>query len=85
VRELKTLGKIRHKEFWLRGNYRFILFDVMEKGSLHDVLHVLWPVPALDWFVGYDHLPKQKLSIQTFELIEIQTFLLNLYNNNILY
>ncbi|TVU05676.1 hypothetical protein EJB05_48849 [Eragrostis curvula] len=60
VRELKTLGKIRHrnlvklKEFWLRGNYGFILYDFMEKGSLHDVLHVIQPAPALDWCVRYD-------------------------------
>ncbi|TVU06256.1 hypothetical protein EJB05_49458 [Eragrostis curvula] len=60
VRELKTLGKIRHrnlvklKEFWLRGNYGFILYDFMEKGSLHDVVHVIQPAPALDWCVRYD-------------------------------
>ncbi|KAK3121834.1 hypothetical protein QOZ80_8BG0661540 [Eleusine coracana subsp. coracana] len=60
VRELKTLGKIRHrnlvklKEFWLRGNYGFILYDFMEKGSLHDVLHVVRPAPGLDWCVRYD-------------------------------
>jgi hypothetical protein len=51
------------------------MYDVMERGSLHDVLHVVWLVPVLDSCVRSYHLPKQKLSIQTFELIEIQTFL----------
>jgi serine/threonine protein kinase len=60
VRELKTLGKNRHrnlvklKEFWLRGNYGFILYDFMEKGSLNDVLHVVRPAQHLDWCVRYD-------------------------------
>jgi len=26
----------------------------MEKGSLHDVLHVIQPAPTLDWCVRYD-------------------------------
>jgi len=60
VRELKTLGKIKHrnliklKEFWFRRDNGFILYDFMEKGSLHDVLHVIQPAPTLDWCVRYD-------------------------------
>ncbi|PWZ54876.1 hypothetical protein Zm00014a_033568 [Zea mays] len=60
VRELKTLGEIKHrnliklKEFWLRSDNGFILYDFMEKGSLHDILHVIQPAPALDWCVRYD-------------------------------
>ncbi|AQK51873.1 Putative leucine-rich repeat receptor-like protein kinase family protein [Zea mays] len=60
VGELKTLGKIKHrnliklKESWLRNDNGFILYDFMEKGSLHDVLHVVQPAPALDWCVRYD-------------------------------
>uniref|UniRef100_A0A0A9D1D1 non-specific serine/threonine protein kinase n=1 Tax=Arundo donax TaxID=35708 RepID=A0A0A9D1D1_ARUDO len=60
IRELKTLGKIKHrnliklKEFWLRSDHGFILYDFMEKGSLHDVLHGIRPAPALDWCVRYD-------------------------------
>jgi len=60
VRELKTLGKIKQrnliklKEFWFSRDNGFILYDFMEKGSLHDVLHVIQPAPTLDWCVRYD-------------------------------
>jgi serine/threonine protein kinase len=60
IRELKTLGKIRHrnliklKEFWLRRECGFILYDFMENGSLYDVLHGIQPAPNLDWSVRYN-------------------------------
>lgn len=59
IRELKTLGKIRHrnliklKEFWLRGECGFILYDFMEYGSLYDVLHRI-RMPILDWSMRYN-------------------------------
>jgi serine/threonine protein kinase len=59
IRELKTLGKIRHrnliklKEFWLRGECGFILYDFMEHGSLYDVLHRTG-TPSLDWSARYN-------------------------------
>jgi len=31
-----------------------ILYDFMDKGSLHDVLHVIQPAPVLDWCVRYE-------------------------------
>lgn len=60
MRELKTIYKIKHrnlvklKEFWLRSDDGFILYDYMDKGSLHDVLHVIQPAPVLDWCVRYE-------------------------------
>ena len=60
MRELKTIYKIKHrnlvklKEFWLRSDNGFILYDFMDKGSLHDVLHVIQPAPVLDWCVRYE-------------------------------
>ncbi|KQJ98495.1 receptor-like protein kinase [Brachypodium distachyon] len=60
IRELKTLGKIRHrnliklKEFWLRSECGFILYDFMKHGSLYDVLHGVRPTPNLDWSVRYN-------------------------------
>uniref|UniRef100_A0A453QYL0 non-specific serine/threonine protein kinase n=1 Tax=Aegilops tauschii subsp. strangulata TaxID=200361 RepID=A0A453QYL0_AEGTS len=59
VRELKTLGKVRHrnliklKEFWVRGDSGFILYDFMEHGSLYDVLHRI-RTPSLDWSMRYN-------------------------------
>jgi hypothetical protein len=59
IRELKTLGKIRHrnliklKEFWLRGECGFILYDFMEHGSLYDVLHRIRML-SLDWSTRYN-------------------------------
>ncbi|KAB8108705.1 hypothetical protein EE612_044598 [Oryza sativa] len=59
MRELKTLGKIKHrnliklKEFWLRSEYGFMLYVYMEQGSLQDVLHGIQPPPSLDWSVRY--------------------------------
>uniref|UniRef100_A0ACD5Y6K3 Uncharacterized protein n=1 Tax=Avena sativa TaxID=4498 RepID=A0ACD5Y6K3_AVESA len=59
IRELKTLGKIRHrnliklKEFWLRGECGFILYDFMEHGSLYDVLHRTRTL-SLDWSARYN-------------------------------
>ncbi|CAL5012764.1 unnamed protein product [Urochloa decumbens] len=60
MRELKTIYKIKHrnlvklKEFWMRSDNGFILYDYMDKGSLHDVLHVIQPAPVLDWCVRYE-------------------------------
>lgn len=59
IRELKTLGKVRHrnliklKEFWVRGDSGFILYDFMEHGSLYDVLHGIG-TPSLDWSMRYN-------------------------------
>ncbi|CAI0440097.1 unnamed protein product [Linum tenue] len=45
MREIKTIGKIRHRnlikleDFWLRKEYGLLLYSYMENGSLYDVLH----------------------------------------------
>jgi tRNA A-37 threonylcarbamoyl transferase component Bud32 len=60
VRELQTLGKIRHRnlvkleDFWLRkDDYGLILYSYMQNGSLHDVLHEISPPRILEWSVRY--------------------------------
>ncbi|THU48544.1 hypothetical protein C4D60_Mb06t00070 [Musa balbisiana] len=59
VREIQTIGKIRHRnlvkleKFWLKKDYGLILYEYMENGSLHDVLHELNPAPVLEWKVRY--------------------------------
>nr|CAD1825567.1 unnamed protein product [Ananas comosus var. bracteatus] len=58
-REIRTLGRIRHRNlvkltnFWLRSDYGLILYEYMENGSLHDVLHEIEPTPVLEWKVRY--------------------------------
>ncbi|KAK1276941.1 Receptor-like protein kinase [Acorus gramineus] len=59
VREIQTVGKIRHRnlvrlvDFWVRTDYGLILYDYMENGSLHDVLHEIKPPPILLWEVRF--------------------------------
>ncbi|KAK1290153.1 Receptor-like protein kinase [Acorus calamus] len=59
VREIQTVGKIRHRnlvrlvDFWVRTDYGLILYDYMENGSLHDVLHEINPPPILLWEVRF--------------------------------
>lgn len=59
VSEIQTIGKIRHRnlvkleDFWLRKNYGLILYRYMPNGSLHDVLHEMNPLPALEWNARY--------------------------------
>ncbi|KAM0939246.1 putative protein kinase RLK-Pelle-LRR-XI-1 family [Dioscorea sansibarensis] len=59
VREIQTVGKIRHRnlvkvvDFWLRNDYGLILYEYMENGSLHDVLHEIKPPPVLEWNTRY--------------------------------
>ncbi|KAK9130190.1 hypothetical protein Sjap_010677 [Stephania japonica] len=58
VREIETIGQIRHRNlvrlehFWLRKDRGLILYNYMENGSLHDVLHETNP-PLLKWEVRY--------------------------------
>nr|CAD1825531.1 unnamed protein product [Ananas comosus var. bracteatus] len=58
-REIRTLGRIRHRNlvkltnFWLRSDYGLILYEYMDNGSLHDVLHEIEPAPVLEWKVRY--------------------------------
>ncbi|KAF7843144.1 Receptor-like protein kinase [Senna tora] len=60
VREIQTLGKIRHRnlvkleDFWLRKDFGLILYTYMPNGSLHDVLHEKNPPPSLEWNVRYN-------------------------------
>ncbi|OAY66226.1 Receptor-like protein kinase, partial [Ananas comosus] len=35
--------------FWLRSDYGLILYEYMDNGSLHDVLHEIEPAPVLEW------------------------------------
>lgn len=59
VREIQTLGKVKHRnlvkleQFWLRKDYGLILYNYMQNGSLHDVLHMRSPPAALDWNTRY--------------------------------
>lgn len=59
VREIRTLGQIRHRNlvklenFWLRKDYGLILYTYMPNGSLYDVLHEKKPPPSLEWNVRY--------------------------------
>ncbi|KAF1859737.1 hypothetical protein Lal_00010321 [Lupinus albus] len=59
VREIQTLGKIRHRnlvkleEFWFKKDYGLILYSYMPNGSLHDVLHEKNPPQSLEWNVRY--------------------------------
>ncbi|XP_072981258.1 uncharacterized protein [Typha angustifolia] len=59
IREIQTVGRIRHRnlvklvDFWLRRDYGLILYDYMENGSLHDVLHEIKPPPVLQWNTRY--------------------------------
>ncbi|KAK1323290.1 Receptor-like protein kinase [Acorus calamus] len=59
VREIQTVGKIRHRnlvklvDFWIKTDYGLILYDYMENGSLHDVLHEINPPPILLWEVRF--------------------------------
>lgn len=59
-RELETIGKIKHRNlvrlnnFWLRKEYGLILYNFMENGSLHDVLHERNPAPVITWSVRYN-------------------------------
>lgn len=59
VREIQTIGKVRHRnlvkleDFWLRKDYGLILYNYMENGSLHDILHETNPPVTLEWSVRY--------------------------------
>ncbi|KVI01678.1 hypothetical protein Ccrd_020043, partial [Cynara cardunculus var. scolymus] len=57
VREIETVGKVRHRnlvkleDFWMRKDYGLILYRYMHNGSLHDILHEVYPPPFLDWSI----------------------------------
>ncbi|KAF3795823.1 Receptor-like protein kinase [Nymphaea thermarum] len=59
MKEIQTLGSIKHRNllklenFWFRDSHGLILYDFMENGSLHDVLHEVSPSPLLEWNVRY--------------------------------
>ncbi|KAK3018309.1 hypothetical protein RJ639_002927 [Escallonia herrerae] len=59
VREIQTVGKVKHRnlcklhEFWFRKDYGLILYSYMQNGSLHDVLHEIYPPPTLEWNTRY--------------------------------
>ncbi|KAI4353430.1 hypothetical protein L6164_002381 [Bauhinia variegata] len=58
-REIQTIGLIRHRNLirfqnsWSGKDYGLVFYEYMENGSLHDVLHVKKPAPALEWNVRY--------------------------------
>ncbi|KAK9066135.1 hypothetical protein SSX86_013456 [Deinandra increscens subsp. villosa] len=57
VREIETVGKVRHRnlvrleDFWMKKDYGLILYRYMHNGSLHDILHEVYPPPVLDWSI----------------------------------
>uniref|UniRef100_A0ACD6AC86 Uncharacterized protein n=1 Tax=Avena sativa TaxID=4498 RepID=A0ACD6AC86_AVESA len=60
IREMNTLGQIRHRnlvklnDFFLKREYGLILFEYMDNGSLYDVLHGTEPAQILEWRIRYD-------------------------------
>ncbi|CAI0374430.1 unnamed protein product [Linum tenue] len=58
MREIKTIGKIRHRnlikleDFWFRKDYGLLLYNYMENGSLHDVLHGNFE-ETIEWAVRF--------------------------------
>jgi tRNA A-37 threonylcarbamoyl transferase component Bud32 len=60
IREMNTLGQIRHrnlvklKDFLLKREYGLILYEYMENGSLHDVLHGAERAAILEWRIRYE-------------------------------
>ncbi|XP_078150700.1 receptor-like protein kinase [Carex rostrata] len=59
ISEIKTVGNIKHRNlvklvnFWIKNDYGLILYEYMENGSLHDVLHEAVPAQRLEWRVRY--------------------------------
>ncbi|XP_074296523.1 leucine-rich repeat receptor-like protein kinase PEPR1 [Silene latifolia] len=59
VREIETLGKVRHQnlvklcDFWFGKDYGLILYEYMENGSLYDILHGTRSNLVLPWDVRY--------------------------------
>ncbi|XP_071728547.1 uncharacterized protein [Rutidosis leptorrhynchoides] len=57
IREIQTVGKVRHRnvvkleQFWMKKDYGLILYRFMDNGSLHDILHEVYPPPLLDWSI----------------------------------
>uniref|UniRef100_A0A453RAF7 non-specific serine/threonine protein kinase n=1 Tax=Aegilops tauschii subsp. strangulata TaxID=200361 RepID=A0A453RAF7_AEGTS len=60
IREMNTLGQIRHrnlvklKDVLFRREYGLILYEFMDNGSLYDVLHGTEAAPVLEWRTRYD-------------------------------
>jgi len=55
--EIEVLGMfkhrnlIKHADYWIGEEYGLVLYEFMENGSLHDILHVKKPPPRLTWNV----------------------------------
>ncbi|XP_061338200.1 uncharacterized protein LOC133285060 [Gastrolobium bilobum] len=58
-REIQTLEKIKHRnlvayaDYWVGEDYGLIIYEFMENGSLHDILHEKKPPPSLTWDVRF--------------------------------
>ncbi|KAJ1432165.1 Serine/threonine-protein kinase, active site [Sesbania bispinosa] len=58
--EIQTIGTIRHRNlvklfgFFFGPNYGLIIYDYIENGSLHDILHEMEPPPPLKWNVRFN-------------------------------
>ncbi|AET00008.1 LRR receptor-like kinase [Medicago truncatula] len=55
--EVEVLGMFKHRnlikclDYWIGNDYGLILYEFMENGSLHDILHEKKPPPPLTWDV----------------------------------
>jgi tRNA A-37 threonylcarbamoyl transferase component Bud32 len=56
-KEIQVLGKYKHRnlikyaDYWIGADYGLVLYEFIENGSLHDILHEKNPPPLLTWNV----------------------------------
>ncbi|XP_045787320.1 receptor-like protein kinase [Trifolium pratense] len=54
-KEIEVLGMYKHRniikyaDYWIGASYGLVLYEFMENGSLHDILHETNPPPPLTW------------------------------------
>ncbi|MCI28155.1 receptor-like protein kinase, partial [Trifolium medium] len=54
-KEIEVLGMYKHRnlikyaDYWIGADYGLVLYEFIENGSLHDILHEKNPPPPLTW------------------------------------